>query len=169
VQHLAAKGRWNAARTAAENQPWPVGLRLALVGTGAAALFGICQVVGTLMQGGWYPYHDAGLRAAILAVWLAHAACFAGLLLRQPWSRLLSATLATGWALLLGTQIAEQLAAAASTDTAGVLVAAGLMALFFAFAAYLCVAQGEILPRPLRGCLQNPWVGLKPDPRVREG
>jgi hypothetical protein len=141
VQHLAAKGRRMAARTATESQPWPVGLRLALVSTGAAALVGILQVVGTLRQGRWYPYHDGGLWAVMLVVWLVHTACFVGLLLRQRWSRLSSATLAVGWALLLGTQIAEHLAPITSTDTAGLLLAFGLMVLLLLFAAYLASSR----------------------------
>jgi hypothetical protein len=137
VQYLAAKGRRTTAGVAAEGPPWPVGLRLALIGTGAGALVGVLQLVGTLLRGRWYPYHDAALWAVMLAVWLAHAACFAGLLLRRRWSRLSSAALAIGWALLLGTQIAEQLTTARYTDTAGVLVAAGLAALLLLLATYL--------------------------------
>ena len=137
VRHLAAKGRRKTARTAPESEPWPVGLRLALVSTGAAALVGVVQVAGTVAQGRWYPYPYVGLWAVMLAVSLAHAVCFAGLLLRQPWSRLLSAALATGWALLLGMQIAEQWAAVTSTGTAQLFVACGLMVLLLLFAAYL--------------------------------
>jgi hypothetical protein len=73
----------------------------------------------------------------MLAVWLAHSACFAGLLLRQRWSGLLSATLVAGWALLLGRQIAEHLAAINAADTAGILMASGLLVLLVLFAAYL--------------------------------
>jgi hypothetical protein len=137
VQHLAAKGRRMTARPDSDGESWPVGLRLALVSTGAAALIGIVQVVGTVLQGRWYPYRHVDLWAVMLAVWLAHAACFAGLLLRKRWSRLLSATLATGWALLLGMQIAEQLATVTSTDSGGLLMACGLMVLLLLFAAYL--------------------------------
>jgi hypothetical protein len=87
------------------------------------------------------PYHHAGLWTVMLVVWLVHAACFAGLLLRQRWSRLLSATLAFGWAMLLGVQIAEQLAATPSSDTTGVLIASGLMVLLLLFGSYLASSR----------------------------
>jgi hypothetical protein len=141
VQHLAARGRRSAAHATAEDRPWPIGLGLALVGTGAGVLAGITQVIGTALQGRWYPYHDAGLWVVMLAVWAVHASAFAGLLLRRGWSRLLSAAVAIGWALLLGTQIAAQITSVAATDTAGVLAASGLMVLLLLFAGYLASSR----------------------------
>ena len=137
VHRLAAKGRRIGIQTATASQSWPVGLRLAVVSTGAAALVGVAQVIGTVLEGRWYPYHYAGEWAAMMVVSLVHAACFAGLLRRRRWSRLLSATLALGWAALLGAQIAEHLAPNASSDTTGLLIAAGLMALLLLFGCYL--------------------------------
>ena len=137
VQRLAARGRRSVARTAAQDQPWPLGLRLVAVGTGTAALVGVAQLAGTLFKGSWYPFDDAGLWWALLVVWVVHAACLAGLLLRRGWSRLLSATLPIGWAVLLGRQVAESLAADASADTAGMLIAIGLMVMLVLCGTYL--------------------------------
>lgn len=137
VQRLAAKGRSESARTEAESQAWPLGLRLALVATGAAALSGIVQVFGTVLQRQWYPYGSIGLWVTMLVVWLAHTASFAGLLMRKRWSGPLSAMLTVGWALLLVKQIVQQLGMASSTDTVGILIAAGLIVLLLLFAAYL--------------------------------
>ena len=137
VQRLAAKGRRIGTQTATGSQSWPVGLRLAVVSTGAAALMGVAQVIGTVLEGRWYPYHYAGEWTAMMVLWLIHAACFAGLLRRRRWSRLLSATLALGWAALLGAQIGEHLAPSTSSDTTGLLIASGLMVLLLLFAFYL--------------------------------
>jgi len=115
-------------------------LRLAVVSTGAAALVGVAQVIGTVLERRWYPYHYAGKWAAMMVV-LIHAACFAGLLLRRCWSRMLSATLAFGWAALLAAQIAEHLAPNTSSDTAGLLIASGLMALLLLFGFYLASSR----------------------------
>jgi hypothetical protein len=141
VKHLSAIGRRRAARATTEDQPWPVGLTLALVGTGVGTLVGIAQVIGTALQARWYPYQDVGFWAAMLAVWVAHALAFAGLLLRQRWSRLLSAAVAISWALVLGAQIAEQFTTVASTDTSGVLVASGLIVFLVLFAGYLASSR----------------------------
>ncbi len=94
-------------------------------------------MVGTVLLREWYPYRDVNLWVTMLAVWLAHAASFAGLLLRKRWSRPLSAMLVVGWALLLVKQIVEQLASVGATDTVGALIAAGLVGLLLLFAAYL--------------------------------
>ena len=137
AQRLAAKGRSVSADADAAAKSWPIGLRVALVGTGGAALIGLVQVVGTVLKQEWYPYRETGLWVTMLFVWLAHATSFAGLLMRKRWSGLSSATLALGWTVLLGKQIAEQLTQAAATDTTGVLIAAGLMLLLLLFAAHL--------------------------------
>jgi hypothetical protein len=122
---------------ASGDQPWPLGLRLAVVCSAAAALVGVVQVVGAVLTGKWYPFQHAGLWAAMLLVWLLHAACFAALVLRQRWSRLLSAALAFGWAALLGVQVAEGLARSASSDTTGMLIAVALIASLLLFGSYL--------------------------------
>jgi hypothetical protein len=137
AERLADHGRSVPARTGAGDRRWPIGLRFALVATGVAALIGLSQVVGTILLRAWYPYHDVKLWVTMLAVWLAHATSFAGLLMRKRWSRPLSAMLVVGWALLLVKQIVEQLVSVAATDTVGALIAAGLVVLLLLFAAYL--------------------------------
>lgn len=132
---LAAAGRRNGAG-AADGQPWPFGLRVAVVFTAAAALLGVAQVVGTVLTGGWYPFKQAGEWAAMLLVWLIHAACFAALLLRRRWSRQLSAALAFGWAALLGVQVAEHFRRG-SSDTTGLSIAVALMVSLLLFGSYL--------------------------------
>jgi hypothetical protein len=94
-------------------------------------------IAGTLLKGSWYPFNDAGYRWAMLLVWVAHAICFAGLLLRRSWSRLLSATLAFGWTALLGLQVAEHLGPGTSSDTAGVLIAIALMVVLVLLGYYI--------------------------------
>ena len=137
VQRLADKGRRMVARTAADGQRWPLGLLLAAVGTGSAALVGVIQIVGTTLKGDLYPFSHASAWWAMLVVWMVHAACFAGLLLRRRWSRLLSATLAFGWVALLGLQVAEHLAPGAPSDTTGVLIAIALMVVLVLFGYYI--------------------------------
>jgi hypothetical protein len=138
VQRLVARGR--PAGPDADRPAWPMALRLTAGATGAAALVGVAQVGGTVLEGHWYPYHDARLWTAMLAVWLVHAACCAGLLLRRSWSRLLGAAIACGWAALLGVQIAGQLARGVSPGRTDLLLAGALLAALLAFGAYLASA-----------------------------
>jgi hypothetical protein len=135
AQRLAAAGSGRGAASAT-GEPWPLGLRVAAVGTAVAALVGVVQVVGSVFTGSWYPFRQAGEWAAMLLVWLAHAACFAALLLRRRWSRPLSAALAFAWAALLGVQIAEHFRSS-SADTAGLLIAVALMVSLATFGSYL--------------------------------
>jgi hypothetical protein len=130
----AAGGRRDAA--SAGDQPWPLRLRVAALCTGAASLVGVVQIAGTALTGSWYPFTQAGEWTAMLLVWLAHATCFAALLLRRRWSRPLSAALALAWAALLGVQIAEHFRSG-STDTAGLLIAVALMVSLATFGSYL--------------------------------
>jgi hypothetical protein len=132
---LAAAGRRKGAG-AADGQPWPLGLKVAVVCTAAAALLGVAQVVGTVLTRRWYPFNQAGEWTAMLLVWLVHAACFAALLLRRGWSRLLSAALAFGWAVLLGVQVAEHFRRGAS-DTTGLFIVVALMVSLLLFGSYL--------------------------------
>jgi hypothetical protein len=73
-------------------------------------------------------------------VWLVHAACFAALLLRRRWSRPLSATLAFGWAALLGVQLTEHFRRG-SSDTTGLLIAVTLMVSLLLFGSYLVLSS----------------------------
>ena len=132
---LAATGRRKGIGTA-DDQAWPLGLKVVLVGTAAVALLGVAQIVGTVLTGRWYPFQQAGEWAAMLLVWLLHAACFTALLLRRRSSRPLSAALAFGWAALMGVQIAQHFQSG-SSDTAGLLIAVVLMASLLLFASWL--------------------------------
>lgn len=129
VGWLAARGRHIASEAGREGEPWPAGLRLALVPTGVAGLIGIFQLLMTALEGGLYPYHYASEWVMMLAVWAVHGVCFGGLLLRRRWSRPLSAMLAFGWALLLASQIVEHLPRKASSDITGLLILFGLLLL----------------------------------------
>lgn len=135
---LAAAGRGARADHAA-GQPWPLGLRVAVVSTGAAALLGVVQVIGTVVTGKWYPFNQASLWAAMLLVWLVHAACFVALLLRRRSSRPLSAALAFGWAALLGVQVGEHLGRGAA-DIPGLLVAVASMVSLLLSGSYLVLS-----------------------------
>jgi len=135
---LAAAGQRTPADPA-EAQPWPPGLRVAVVCTAAAALLGVVQVIGTVFRGNWYPFNEPGLWSALLLVWFIHAVCFAALLLRRRSSRLLSAALAFGWAALLGLQVVEHFRRGAS-DTSGLLIAMAIMVSLLAFGSYLVVS-----------------------------
>jgi predicted membrane channel-forming protein YqfA (hemolysin III family) len=109
---------------------------VAVVCTAAAALLGVAQVVGTVLTRRWYPFNQAGEWTAMLLVWLVHAACFAALMLRRRTSRPLSATLAFGWAALLGVQVAEHFRNG-SPDATGLLIVVALMAALLLFGFYL--------------------------------
>ena len=135
---LATAGRRTGA-SAADGQPWPLCLRVAVVCTAAAALLGVGQVAGTVVAGRWYPFNQAGLWAAVLLVWLVHAACFAALLLRRRSARPLSAALAFGWAALMGVQIVDHFRRG-SSDTSGLLVAVTIMVSLLLFGSYLVVS-----------------------------
>jgi len=139
AQRLAAAGRGTRAGPD-DGQPWPLGLRVAVICTAAAALLGVVQVIGTLVTGKWYPFGQASLWAAMLLVWLAHAACFATLLLRRRSSRLLSAALAFGWATLLGVQIVEHFRGG-SSDTSGLLIVVAIMVSLLLFGAHLVLSS----------------------------
>jgi hypothetical protein len=136
---LAAAGRLAGARTA-DREAWPLGLKVVLVCTAAAALAGVVQVVGTVLTGSWYPFQQAGEWAAMLLVWLVHAACCAALLLRRRWARPLSAALVFGWAALMGVQVAQHFQRG-SSDTGGLLIAVVLMASLLLLAFYLASSK----------------------------
>lgn len=141
VQWLVAKSQRIATESGTMGRPWPPGIMLALVGTGIPALVGIFQLLMTVIEGRLYPYRDAGLWATMLAVWLAHGACFTGLLLRQPWSRFGGALLSAGWAALLAMQITEHWPASAASADAGFLVVFGLLLLVLLLGLHLAVSR----------------------------
>jgi hypothetical protein len=90
---LVERGRHAAIRSKRERASWPVSLRFILVGTGVATCVGLFQIAVTVLRGKLYPFHGA---------------CFAGLLLRRPWSRLASMSLVFAWAFLFAAHIVEQ-------------------------------------------------------------
>lgn len=124
---LADKGRLGAAHTGVSPAHWPVVLMIALVGTGAGSLVGLVQLLGSAVQRRWYPYPESGLWGGMLLVWCVHGLCLVGLLLRRPWSRPLSAAIASGWAVLMGAQVAEHMGQAARAGVAELLLAIGVM------------------------------------------
>ena len=137
VHWLAARGQRMAGENSGECTPLPIGLKLALICTGVPALIGIFQVLMTVLQRKWYPFLYAELWGIMLAVWLVHGICFAGILLRHRRSRLLNAILSFGWPLLLAFQIAEHLFPKVSNDTKGLLTAIVLMVLLLLFGLHL--------------------------------
>ena len=141
VQWLAARGRRMLSKTGGQRKPWPIGLRLVLVGTGVPAAIGIFQVLMSGLLRKWYPYPDTNLWAVMLTVWLVHGVCFAGMLLRQQWSLLLSAMLVFGWALLLVRQIMEHLPPGVSSDTKELLIAVLLVVLLLLFGLHLVTSR----------------------------
>ena len=141
IQWLAARGQPLVRETGVVRKPWPISLKIAVIGTGVPAVIGIFQVLMTVLQRKWYPYPDANLWTVMLAVWLVHGVGFAGLLLRQQWSRLLSAMLAVGWALLLASQIAEHLHPRVSSETKELLIACLLMVLLLLIGLHLVASR----------------------------
>jgi hypothetical protein len=133
VGWLAAKGRRRLDTTAEPaTQSWPVGLRLALIGTAVGASVGIIQIVVTAYLGRLYPYHGATLWTTMLIIWLVHGTSFVGLLLRQRWSRFLSSAVAFAWALLSVWQIVEHLVRGYRLEIGSLLIlAAGAVFLVF--------------------------------------
>jgi len=105
VGRLAARGRHSVEGRDQVESRWPASVVVAVVGTGIVSLLGLIQLLGSLLQGRWYPYSSPLLWAAMLLVGLVHGACFVALLLRKPWSRYLVALLALGWTVALLTQL----------------------------------------------------------------
>lgn len=109
VGWLADKGRLPGTAAGGATQTWPIGLKLALIGTGVGGSVGIIQIVVTLFIGRLYPYRGATLWTTMLIIWLLHGTSFVGLLLRRRWSRFFSSAIAFAWALLSVWQIVEHL------------------------------------------------------------
>jgi hypothetical protein len=103
VRRLAVRGR---SRVGVVALSWPPGLIVAAIGTGFTSAFGVLLLFATLFQ--WKAERLlTPLWLTMAAIWVAHGACFAGLLLRRTWSRLFVALLCLGWAALLVVQIVE--------------------------------------------------------------
>jgi hypothetical protein len=129
VRRLAVKGKVSTSAAEGEAQPWPPALRIALLGTGAASSVGLLQLVASVVLGKRYPFPGA-LWTVTMIIWIAHGACFAGLLLRRQWSRWAAAMLSLGWALLLAWRILEHVLRGYRIHSAEFLIAIGLLALF---------------------------------------
>lgn len=138
---LARKGRDWVGGAEQEDMPRPIGLWLALTGTGIVAAIGVYQLLMTGYLGRLYPYRYAGLWTMMLTIKLAHAACFAGLLLRRPWAGLASAGLAIGWAVLLASQIVEHLPPGPQTDATEMIIAVGMMVSLLALGLNLALSS----------------------------
>jgi len=141
VEWLAAKGQRLASEHEGQGKSWPVGLRLALIGTGVGASMGLLQIIVTGYEGKVYPFHDFTLWRIMMAIWLVHGACFVGLLLRRPWSRLMSVMLALAWALLAAAQIAEHLVRGYRVDIAELLLVSVSMMFLFLFGLHLATSS----------------------------
>jgi hypothetical protein len=114
---------------------------LAVIGTGILTFVGVFQILVTVYQGKLYPYHYVNLWTTMLVIKLVHAACFAGLLLRQQWSRFASALLAVGWAILMASQIAEHLPLKTSPNIADLMIAFGIMMFLFFLGMHLIFSR----------------------------
>lgn len=133
VEWLADKGRRVGTAVEGATETWPVGLKLALIGTGVGGSVGIIQIVVTLFIGRLYPYHGTTLWTTMLMIWLLHGTSFAGVLLRRRWSRFLSSAIAFAWALLSAWQIVEHLVRGYRLEIGSLLIlalATVLLALF---------------------------------------
>jgi len=140
IAALAAHGR-RYGPVAQRERPWPTGLKLALIGTAIGAFVGILQACGTVFLGKLYPYRDATLWTTMMTVWLFHGACFLGLLLRRPWSRMLSTLVVFGWALLSIWQIADHLLRGQRVDIAGLMILGTATVFLILFGVYLATSS----------------------------
>lgn len=135
---LAARGRRSLPEGIRASRP-PL-LILALGLTGLATAIGLVQLVVSALMRELYPFRLPGLWAITMAIWIAHGACFAGLLMRKSWSRRLCVVLPLGWAGLLGAQIVDHLARGRPVNPTEMAVALVLMALLVALAWRLAVS-----------------------------
>ena len=138
---LYGKGQGSVPSLGGASKRWPLALVVSAVGAGAGAVVGLLQLLGSAVNQRWYPYPDPALWTASLLACTAHAVCLAGLLLRRPWSRALSAMLALGWAVLVGAQVVEHSAPPANLASSDNLLAIGLLALFVALAGNLLLSR----------------------------
>lgn len=138
---IAARGRRAAIEADAEARAWPLGLVAVLVLAGIAGAIGLLQLVVSVLMRELYPFDPPGLWAFTMTIWIAHGACFVGLLLRKRWSRYLCAALPLGWAALLVVQIVDHLAHGRPAEPVEMTIAVGLMLLLSAFACYLITSK----------------------------
>ena len=141
VGRMAARGRRSAPGDGSGVMSWPPGLKLALALTGAASVIGLVQVSGSVLMTEWYPFRQPALWATTMAIWMAHGACFVGMLLRKSWSRPLCAALPLAWAALLISQIADHLLRDSRTDVSGLVISVVLVLLLILFGYYLASSK----------------------------
>lgn len=103
---LAVRGRVRTSAAGGEKQSWPPELIVILVATVIASFLGLLQLTVTLLLGQSWPFRGA-LWTIMMIVWLAHAVCFVGLLLRRLWARWVAAMLCVGWALWITWEVLE--------------------------------------------------------------
>ncbi len=89
----------------------------------------------------WYPFRLPALWATTMAIWIAHGACFVGMLLRKTWSRPLCAALPLAWAALLVTQITDHLVKGSPIDVLQLAIAAVLVLALILFGYYLATSK----------------------------
>lgn len=140
VRWLAFKGQVRVTRAGGATFSWPPGLIVALIGTGGASSVGLLQLVVTLFNRENYPFRDA-LWTIMMIIWLAHGACFAGLLLRRAWSRWTASLLSVGWALLVAWQVLDTLYYGRRVIPTELLIANALMALLTALGAHILASE----------------------------
>lgn len=66
----------------------------------------------------------------LLAIWVPHAVCLPGLLLRRRWGATMAAVLAAGWATLMAVQIVDHLIRGSRVDAGELLFALAIVAAF---------------------------------------
>jgi tetrahydromethanopterin S-methyltransferase subunit F len=138
---IAARGRRAALEAGTEARAWPLGLVAGLALAGIASAIGLLQLVASVLMRELYPFDPPGLWALTMAIWIAHGACFVGLLLRRRWSRYLCAALPLGWAALLAVQIVDHLAHGRPAEPVEMTIAVALVLLLSAFAWYLIASE----------------------------
>lgn len=138
---IAARGRRSASEGVGGVASWPLGLKFALALTAFAGAIGLIQVIGSIFMTELYPFRLPGLWAITMAIWITHGACFAGLLLRKLWSRLLCAAVALGWAALLAMQIGDHVLRGSPIDTTELVIVVVMILLLTLFGYYLATSK----------------------------
>ena len=138
---IAARGRRIASVAGNGARAWPPGLIVVLVLTGLAGAIGIIQLVVSVAMRELYPSGPLGIWGLTMAIWIAHGACFAGVLSRKRWARYLSTVLALGWIALLAVQIVDHLVHARRIEPLEMTIAAGLVLILAAFASHLMTSK----------------------------
>lgn len=85
-RRLAIRGKHAADTSITASETWPPTLILLLLLFGIVFIFGLSGIVWQIL----FERDRLGELAIPLAVWLPSSLCFAGILLRQDWSRILA-------------------------------------------------------------------------------